>query len=124
MLVSVSMIGFGLYLSTTSVSFFAITFLFFGILTLVFARRDYQLFRRPTEKMHWFFQHITRMGGSYIATFTAAIVTNGNRLTPANSPEWVATIIWIAPSLIGGLIIGRTVWYYKRKFTQRKQVIA
>ncbi|MFD2573505.1 DUF2306 domain-containing protein [Spirosoma soli] len=119
MAVSLGMIAFGLYLSTRSASFFAITFLFFGILTFVFARRDYQFFQRPAEKMHWFFQHITRMGGSYIATFTAALVTNGNRLTPANSPEWVGTITWIAPSIIGGLIISRTVWYYKSKFASK-----
>lgn len=117
LLVSVAMIGFGIYLMNQPGNvFFPTLFTFFGVLTGVFARRDYQLIGRPTEKMHWFFQHVTRMGGSYIATFTAALVTNTGRIVPANAPDWVATIGWIAPSIIGGLLIGRTVRYYKRKF--------
>lgn len=120
--VSVAMVGFGVYLmSQPGHVFFPTLFTFFGILTGVFAGRDYRLIGRPTEKMHWFFQHVTRMGGSYIATFTAALVTNTERILPAHAPEWEATIGWIAPSLIGGLLIGRTVRYYKRKFAESKQ---
>ncbi|SFD51492.1 DUF2306 domain-containing protein [Spirosoma endophyticum] len=115
--VSVLMVGFGVYLMMTNgASFFPILFSFFGILTFTFARRDIQAMYRPTEKMHWFFQHFTRMGGSYIATFTAALVTNIGRILPTNAPEWMATLSWIAPAVIGGMLIGRTVRYYKQKF--------
>ena len=115
--VSVSMISFGIYLLVLNgASFFPILFSFFGLLTFVFARRDVQLMNRPTEKMHWFFQHFTRMGGSYIATFTAALVTNLGRILPENAPEWMGTVGWMAPSIIGGLLIGRTVRFYKKKF--------
>lgn len=121
LLVSVVMIGFGIYLmSQPGNVFFPTLFTFFGVLTGVFAGRDYRLIGQPAEKMHWFFQHVTRMGGSYIATFTAALVTNTERILPANAPDWAATIGWIAPSLIGGLLIGRTVRYYKRKFDESK----
>lgn len=121
LLVSLAMISFGLYLLVQKgASFFPILFTFFGVLTLTFAGRDVQFMTRPTEKMHWFFQHFTRMGGSYIATFTAALVTNLPRLLPTNAPEWMVTAGWIAPSLVGGMLIGYTVRYYKLKFSPSK----
>jgi len=116
-LVSLAMISFGVYLLVLNGPvFMPIVFTFFGVLTLVFAARDVQLMRRPAQKMHWFFQHFTRMGGSYIATFTAALVTNIGRVLPADAPEWSQTASWILPSLIGGVLIGRTVKYYRTKF--------
>lgn len=115
LVVSLGMIGYGLFLITRSASFMSILFTFFGILTLVFASRDFFLFRRPLEKMHWFFQHFTRMGSSYVAAFTAFIVNNG-RMLPAGTPEWVSLASWIVPPIIGGMLIGRTVAFYKKKF--------
>ncbi|MEZ0607935.1 DUF2306 domain-containing protein [Fibrella sp. WM1] len=108
---------FGTYLLVLNgFQFLPIVFTFFGLLLTRFGVQDVQQMRQPTEKMHWFFQHFTRMGASYIATFTAAAVTNQRLLTPADAPEWVATAVWIAPSILGGMMIGRTVAYYKRKF--------
>ena len=125
LVVSLTMIGYGLYLLVMNgASFFPIVFSFFGIFTLVFAQQDARRFGQPTDKMHWFFQHFTRMGGAYIATFTAAIVTNIGRIAPAGSPDWIATALWIAPSLIGGLLIGRTVRYYIIKFKHSKPAVA
>ncbi|GAB2521314.1 DUF2306 domain-containing protein [Spirosoma aerophilum] len=121
LLVSLAMISFGIYLlAQYGASFFPILFTFFGLLTMTFAGRDVQAMTRPSEKMHWFFQHFTRMGGSYIATFTAALVTNLPRLLPTNAPEWMSTVGWIAPSLVGGMLIGYTVRYYKLKFSGSK----
>jgi uncharacterized membrane protein len=120
--VSASMVGFGLYLISRPIdSFFPILFTFFGVLTGVFASQDVRRFGKPTEKMHWFFQHFTRMGGSYIATFTASLVTNIDRLLPDNAPGWSATVAWILPSVIGGMIVSQTVKYYKRKFNTSAQ---
>ncbi len=124
LLVSFAMVGFDLYLLTGGASMFAILFTFFGILTFVFARKDYVLFGKSTEKMHWFFQHVTRMGGSYIATFTAFLVNNVGRMAPVDSPEWVYTASWIAPSILGGMIIARTVVYYKQKFATPRTFVA
>ncbi|GAB3041228.1 DUF2306 domain-containing protein [Spirosoma pulveris] len=122
LLVSLAMIGFGIYLLTLhGPSFFPILFTFFGLLTITFAGRDVQAMTRPAEKMHWFFQHFTRMGGSYIATFTAALVTNLPRLLPTHAPEWMTTAGWMAPSLVGGMLIGFTVRYYKLKFSGSKR---
>jgi uncharacterized membrane protein len=125
LLVSIAMISFGIYLLVLhGASFFPILFSFFGLLTFVFAGRDVQSMTRPAEKMHWFFQHFTRMGGSYIATFTAALVTNIGRILPADAPEWTSTLSWMAPSIIGGMLIGRAVRYYKQKFSGPKTPVA
>lgn len=125
LLVSVAMVAFGGYLLVLNgASFFPILFTFFGLLTMSFAGRDVQSMMRPAEKMHWFFQHFTRMGGSYIATFTAALVTNLARLLPESAPEWMSTVGWIAPSLVGGMLIGRTVAYYKQKFSKSSPAVA
>ncbi len=128
--VSVGMIGFGVYLLVLNgASFFPVVFSFFGLLTLIFAGRDVQLMTLSANGMHrdvepWLFQHFTRMGGSYIATFTAALVTNLGRMLPENAPEWAATAVWIAPSIVGGVLIGRTVRYYKKKFEKSNPVLS
>ena len=116
-----AMIAFGVYLMLLNgFSFMAIVFTFFGSLTSRFAYEDVRVLGKAAAKQHWFFQHFTRMGGSYIATFTAAVVTNIGRFAPANAPEWFSTVFWIAPSLLGGLLIVWTVRRYKLKFSQTK----
>lgn len=126
LVVSLAMTGFGIYLFVLNGvgAFFPAVFTFFGVLTFVFARRDMQLMKQPTQKMHWFFQHFTRMGGAYIATCTAALVTNMDRIIPQGSPEWMATAGWIAPSLIGSVLISRTVRYYRTKFKLNTSSVA
>lgn len=125
LLVGVAMVCFGIYLLTQGgLSFMPIVFTFFGALTGQFAGQDIRQQQQPTLKMSWYFQHFTRMGGSYIATFTAAMVTNAPRLLPANAPEWTSTLIWIAPSILGGMLIGRTVRYYKQKFAAKSSGVA
>ncbi len=117
LVVSVAMMGFGgwlLYLNGPTI--LPILFSFFGGLTFSFARKDFRQFNQPQAKMHWFFQHFTRMGGSYIATFTAFLVNNVGRMAPVGTPEWVYTASWIVPAAIGGLIIRQTVIQYRRKF--------
>jgi uncharacterized membrane protein len=118
--ISLAMIGFGLFLITQGASFLSILFTFFGVFTLVFALRDMQQFGRPAEKMFWFFQHFTRMGGSYIAAVTAFIVNNNGRMLPLGTPDWVFLAGWIVPSIIGGTFIGRTVRHYMLKFAVKK----
>ena len=118
--VSVGMLGFGAYLLIGGLSVFAILFPSFGFFTFKNAWHDVKSFSRTPEKMHWFYHHITRMGGSYIATFTAFLVNNVYRVLPEDAPAWMGTISWIAPGLIGGILIGRTVKYYKQKFNAPK----
>lgn len=123
LVVSVGMIGFGGWLISQSSSFLSILFTFFGILTLIFATQDFRRIGKKPAPQHWFFQHITRMGGSYISAFTAFIVVNTGRIVANGAPEWIGLAGWIAPSVIGGMLISRTVRYYKQKFSGSKQVV-
>jgi uncharacterized membrane protein len=116
-----SMVAFGVYLLVLNgPAFMPIVFTFFGVLTSRFALEDVRKLGKPAEKQQWFFQHFIRMGGSYIATFTAALVTNFYRFAPTSLPEWVNTAVWIAPAVVGGWFIGWTVRRYKLKFGQNK----
>jgi uncharacterized membrane protein len=81
----------------------------FGALCLVFSLIDTRSFYYPPkEQMHWFFTHLTRMIGGYIATFTAFCVVNIHFLP--------SLAVWLLPTAIGTL--GIVVWkaHYRRKF--------
>jgi uncharacterized membrane protein len=82
----------------------------FGTLGMTFLISDVRSFiSPPKEKMHWWYGHISSMGGSYISAVTAFIVVN----IQLPQFQWV---LWILPGIIGGIIIGRTIKKYKLKF--------
>lgn len=86
--------------------------LVFGLIGLTFLVNDIKSYvNPPTEKMHWWYTHISSMGGSYIAATTAFIVVN----IQLPHYQWV---LWIIPSVIGGILIGRTIRKYKREFAR------
>jgi hypothetical protein len=86
--------------------------LVFGLIGLTFLVNDIKSYvNPPTEKMHWWYTHISSMGGSYIAATTAFIVVN----IQLPNYQWV---LWIIPSVIGGVLIGRTIRKYKREFAR------
>lgn len=116
-LVGLAMIGAGIYWQ-------AILFAFFGGLTLLFAGHDMRTaFAPPTGRPEpWIFRHISRMGGSYIATFTAFLVVNLGHWLPAAAPAWLNTVGWIAPSLVGTLLIRRTIRHYRATAASRQTV--
>lgn len=99
--------------------FYTVLFLVFGIFMLVLVVEDLRIFAgrksiksedgTPVPVRYWFQNHISRMGGSYIATVTAFLVVN-------NPPYIPGLVVWIAPGVIGGVIIGRTRAYYLKKF--------
>jgi hypothetical protein len=84
--------------------------LVFGLIGLTFLVNDIKSYvNPPTEKMHWWYTHISSMGGSYIAATTAFIVVN----IQLPHYQWV---LWIIPSIIGGTLIGKTIRKYKKQF--------
>lgn len=91
--------------------FFSILYLVFGVFFLRNGQMDWWLYssRVQAEKLHWFFHHITRMVGAYIAAFTAFCVVNGDKI-PLPS-----LVVWTLPGAIGGFFIARTIRYYKQK---------
>jgi len=83
----------------------------FGITGMTFFISDVKsFFYPPKEKMHWWYGHISSMGGSYISAVTAFVVVN----IQLPQFQWV---LWILPGIIGGIMIGRTIRKYKLKFS-------
>jgi uncharacterized membrane protein len=81
----------------------------FGIICLNYARRDFKmLFQHASIKEIWMPNHITRMMGAMIASYTAFLVVNVKM-----QPAWV---LWLIPTLIGSGLIT----YYLRKFAPKK----
>lgn len=108
LLFGIGLIGFAIYLYTKSNSFWPVP-LVFGLTAGGFALADIRLYRKgPKTKQHWLTGHIASMGGGYIATWTAFVVTNVKFLPPV--------IVWLLPGVIGGVIISRSI----RKYTRPK----
>ncbi|HEV7329820.1 MAG TPA: hypothetical protein VGN63_02175 [Flavisolibacter sp.] len=81
----------------------------FGLTSAGFAIADIRLFvNGPATKMHWITGHITSMGAGYIATWTAFVVTNVKFLPPV--------LVWLLPSLIGSILIAKSI----RRYTKPK----
>ncbi len=101
--------------------FYIVLFLVFGIFMFVLVFEDLRIFAgsksiesaegTPVPVRYWFQNHISRMGGSYIATVTAFLVVN-------NPPYIPGLVVWLAPGVIGGVIISRTRAYYHKKFAK------
>lgn len=86
--------------------------LVFGAIGTSFLVQDIrEFFRPPREKMQWWYTHIASMGGSYIAATTAFLVVN----IQIQNFNWA---LWILPSIIGGILIARTVRKYKIQFAR------
>jgi hypothetical protein len=83
----------------------------FGGILMGFAIRDLRnLVKNPTfqpNDKNWLIKHIGMMGGAYISTLTAFLVTN-----VSFSPGW---IIWLAPTLIGTILITRATKEWRTK---------
>lgn len=101
-----------------------VLFLAFGFFSGTNARYDFQKYLSPEKSKYgnreWFFIHIERMGGSYIATFTAFALVNIRYIFPDASVA-VNIAVWIMPGVIGGLFIGRAVRFYVTKFKMSVQ---
>jgi uncharacterized membrane protein len=99
-------------------TFYTVLFTVFGIFVFILSFGDLMVFMgkklidntdKPVPIRHWFQHHISRMGGSYIATVTAFLVVN-------NPPYIPGLVAWLAPGAIGGFIIGRVRKSYHKKY--------
>lgn len=95
----------------------AVLYGIFGGFCLVMAREDYKFYKQPEAakygKMQWFFSHLSRMLGAYIATWTAFAVVNFGRL---GLPEAFGIVAWLLPGFLGGFGIARWTRFYLAKF--------
>lgn len=91
---------------------FGLVSVVFGVLCIGISVRDMRAFMHPPqETLHWFFTHLSRMIGGYIATFTAFCVVNVKFLP--------ALLVWLLPTVIGSVGIVWWTRYYRRKFQRR-----
>jgi hypothetical protein len=105
------MLGLGAYtLLFVSVQATAIILLVFGGVCLAMSLADIRRFttKKTPKPMAWFFGHLGRMMGSYIATFTAFSATNLSFLP--------TLVTWLLPSLIGTIGIILFSRHYRKKF--------
>jgi hypothetical protein len=78
----------------------------FGSIGILMAVNHLRKFYRPQEGYNKLTDHLTGMGASYIAAFTAFFVTN--------HPSWIPSIItWLLPTAIGTILISIYVRKYK-----------
>ena len=99
--------------------FITILFTVFGLGLTTNARKDWQLFTGtiPSEKMHWYFGHISKIMGAYIATVTAFCV-NMTRYLPADASVYLQLIPWLSP----GLFLGIGTSYYIKWQREKRQL--
>jgi uncharacterized membrane protein len=99
----------------------AILSLVFGLSITHDAWNDLRLFRSPSPDRHWWwYYHMERILGSYIALSTALMVQQvGPRL-----PESIAWLAWVAPTAIGTPLLVRWIGHYRRKFATGARAIS
>lgn len=112
------MLYFAYFVFRMDNNFYGILFTVFGTFIFILACKDLRVFMgkkviddtdKPIQIRYWFQNHISRMGGSYIATVTAFLVVN-------NPPYIPGLVVWIAPGVIGGFIITRVRSSYHKKY--------
>ncbi len=75
----------------------------------------YLFVRKPKEKMFWWYSHLAKFIGSYIAAWTAF-----STATLSHIFRHAGIILWLWPAALGIPAIILTTAYYKRKFASRQ----
>ena len=90
----------------------------FGALGMRLGAGDlWRFMHPPKETMFWWYEHLQGMMASYIAAWTAFLVTTVGRFVHA---WW----LWIVPTAIGVPAIALTSAYYHRKFAAKVKAAA
>lgn len=92
----------------------------FGLLAASWGVKDIRFFSRPdvrAEKMWWLHQHISAIGGSYIAAVTAFAVQNEG-LFSFGDHNW---LLWVLPGAIGSPIITIVIKNHRKKLSASEQ---
>jgi uncharacterized membrane protein len=109
---STALVVYGLVRWSSHSTFFLVPVIF-GALGIALAGQDLHSFLRPrTAKNAWWFAHMGRMLGAYIATVSAFSVVNFAFLP--------ALIRWLWPTALG--VPGIFIWtsYYRRQFDRTR----
>ncbi len=82
----------------------------FGLICINYARMDYLLISgKEAVKSAWMTNHITRMMGAMIASYTAFLVVNVHI-----QQQW---ILWLLPTVVGSILISK----FLKKYAPRKK---
>lgn len=112
--VGLGMVGLGIRWTLSSGSGRSAVLIAFGALGLAFAGQDIVTFYRgPQLRFDWFYRHIARMLGGYIATVTAVSAVNLTMLP--------TLVRWLWPTVIGTPLIVVWIRRYQRKFGEGKR---
>ena len=116
-LTGLGMISFGGFQIIAGTSGMGIVLFVFGAFAFWMSLEDGLRFWRSKISSRygdqfWFFNHFQRIGGSYIAAFTAFAVTNLHFL-----PDLVG---WLGPTVVGTVLITRSSRHYAKKFSLSK----
>jgi len=112
LLSGLSMLGLsGYHWYQNNETLFIALFAIFGLVTIGQARESLINFNNrrlgKTAPKHWMYMHAVKMGGAYIATTTAFVVTNVHFLP--------SIVVWTLPGVIGGIVLSRVVNRYFSK---------
>jgi len=105
-LASMAMAAYGVITSQPLFAAFSVLGFVTGIQGL------YYWLRRPTDRMHWWFRHMSAMLGACIAATTAFLVVNA----PAAGFSRTSIIVWLAPTVVGTPATAIWTAYYRRRF--------
>ena len=118
-LASASLVAVGL-LHPAAVQHMQIVAIVLGCLGMRGTAADMVLFyRKPTEKMFWWYSHLAKFIGSYVAAWTAF-----STATLSHIFKHAGIILWLLPAAVGIPAIILTTAYYKRKFASRKRSLS
>jgi hypothetical protein len=93
-----------------------ILFAAFSLIGLINGVQGLMYWLRPqTERMHWWFRHMSSMFGSCIAATTAFLVVNA----PQAGFSRTSLIVWFTPGVVGGVVSAVWTRYYRRRFANR-----
>lgn len=110
LLTTIGMVAFALYSWSKGSTNLAIVLGIFGFIGGFFATIDVLRYKNGLHHpKEWMMEHLGRMCGAYIATFTAFAVTNLTAFLPS-------LLLWIVPAIGGGLCIVLTTKYYRKVY--------
>ena len=79
----------------------------------------YTFWTKPKEKMFWWYSHLAKFIGSYVAAWTAFSTVTLPHVFPH-----AGLILWFWPISVGVPAVVLTTTYYKRKFAPKKKEMA
>jgi hypothetical protein len=109
----------GLFTQALGVRLHSVLLMVFPLISYVGSYQQIRYWSRaPTERMHWWYVHMSGMITACIATVTAFLVTAAPRIWPNELTR--SPLLWIAPGIILGQLAKKWKASYKQKFELTK----